>query len=299
MLRSALVLICVSACVAQTPKPAPKPPAEVDKALRERIEQFFQYHVTGEFRKAEALVAEDTKDVYYNRNKPRYIKYVGIDHINYEEGFTKAYAVVMVMSPEMMEGWSGGPPTLPIPSTWKIENGKWCWYLDPDTFSRTPFGNIPMSAMQAAAQAGGTPSTLFQGAPAATAPPAAGGNTDIDPAALAAVAGARKLGMGNAAGIPGAIPSEMLDKIKPDRSDIALAVGKPAKITFANSAPDLRSLMLLGAMGGVAAKFDHTDVQPGQSAELTLEAGKDAKDGVLRIAIPQTGELITIRVFVK
>ena len=47
-----------------------KPPADVDRALRARIAEFFEDHVKGEFRKAEALVAEDTKEFFYDTNKP-------------------------------------------------------------------------------------------------------------------------------------------------------------------------------------------------------------------------------------
>src|SRR5579863_7304979 len=169
MVRSTLIFACVAVCFAQAPKEEPKPPADVDKALRTRVEEFFQDHVTGEYRKAEALVAEDSKDLFYNHNKPRYIKYVGIDHVTYSDNFTKAYAVVMVVSPEMIAGWGSDPAALPIPSTWKIDNGKWCWYVEPEQFLRTPFGNIPlnsagkggngapgMTASNPAAPAGGT-----------------------------------------------------------------------------------------------------------------------------------------------
>ena len=317
MVRSSVILICAAACLAQTPKEAPKPPAEVDRALRARIEEFFQDHVTGEFRKAEALVAEDSKDLFYNRNKPRYLRFDRIDHIDYNEDFTKAKAVVMVVSPEMIAGWSGGPPTLPIPSTWKIENGKWCWYLEPETFLRTPFGNISLNtAQQGAANAPGMmPPGLFPSgvAPAGSAPGAAsavgtpgaipGPSTatppaNADPAALAAIAGAKQLGM-SPAGIPGAVPDEMRDKIKPDKSEVALSVGKPDKITFQNRGFSPLSIMILGSVGGVATKLDHPDVQPGESTEISLEAGKDAKDGVLRVVVPQTGEMFPIKISVK
>ncbi len=152
MVRSSLVFLTVAAaCVAQTPKEAPpQPPADVDQALRARVQEFFQYHVTGEFRKAEALVADDTKDLFYNRNKPRYMKFIEIARIDYKENFTKATATVMMVSPEMLAGWAGGPPQIPIPSTWKIENGKWCYYLEPESFIRTPFGSIPLNTISKA-----------------------------------------------------------------------------------------------------------------------------------------------------
>src|ERR1035438_2690217 len=147
MTRSTLLLLCAVACLAQTPKEPAKPPADVDQALRARVREFIQDHVTGEFRKAEALVAEDTKDLFYNRNKPRYLQFVEIARIDYSANFTKATATVMVVSPEMIAGWGGGPPTIPIPTTWKIENGKWCYYLEPEAFLRTPFGSFPLNTV--------------------------------------------------------------------------------------------------------------------------------------------------------
>ncbi len=337
MVRSSVVFLTLaSACLAQTPKEAPPlPPADVDRALRARVQEFFQYHVTGEFRKAEALVAEDTKDLFYNRNKPRYMKFVEIARIDYRENFTKATATVMMVSPEMLAGWAGGPPQVPIPSNWKIEDGKWCYYLEPESFIRTPFGSIPLNTISKASPGapGMFPANLAPngvsplgpaGLPAAgmpdvnqilagplpagvapvaappvatppTAVPPAGG---IDPGALAAIAGAQQLGM-SAAGIPGAVPSEALGKIQPDKTGIVLTVGTPQKISFHNSAVDLRSLILLGGIPSVTTKFDRTAVTPGENAELTLEAAKDAKDGVLRIVVAQTGEVFEIKISVK
>ena len=53
-------------CVGQTSAPpAEAPPPEVDQALRARISEFYQDHVDGKFRQAEALVAAETKDSFY------------------------------------------------------------------------------------------------------------------------------------------------------------------------------------------------------------------------------------------
>ena len=332
MLRSALVLLCAAACPAQTPKVTAKPPAGVDEALRARVQEFFQYHVTGEFRKAEALVAEDTKELFYNRNKPRYLQFVEIARIDYAENFTKATATVVVVSPEMIPGFAGGPPTIPIPSTWKIENGRWCWYLEPEAFLRTPFGSFPIATMKGGASIspGMMPGSLAPGAtppertappgnapagmfpvgvaPAATppvpglpmaappAPPAAG--APPDPGALAAVAGAMQLGM-SPAGIPGGVPPEARDLVKLDKTSVSLTSGGMEKVTFSNTAPDGRTLLMLGGIPGVEAKLDRTGLKPGESAVLTLQAAKDAKDGVLNIVIPQTAEIIAIRVSIR
>src|SRR5579871_5582628 len=95
MLRFCLLAILPLALAAQDPAELfNKPPAAVDQALRARITEFFELHVKGDFRKAEALVAEDTKDFFYNGNKPRYLSFE-ISKIKYNEDFTKAEATVL------------------------------------------------------------------------------------------------------------------------------------------------------------------------------------------------------------
>ena len=123
--------------------PFNKPPADVDKALRERITEFYQDHVTGEFRKAEQLVAEDTQDFFYNTNKPRYDSFE-IARIDYSDNFTRARASVLCEQNVLMPGF-GGKFKVPTPSTWKLENGKWFWYVDQSTLNVTPFGIMKVS----------------------------------------------------------------------------------------------------------------------------------------------------------
>src|SRR4051794_40974187 len=72
---------------------APKAPAAVDEALRARIQEFFDLHIKKQYRKAEELVAEDTKDYFYTHDKPTYIS-CEISKIDYTDHFTKASSVV-------------------------------------------------------------------------------------------------------------------------------------------------------------------------------------------------------------
>ena len=116
-------------------------PAEVDQALRARITEFFHYHVTGEHRKAEELVAEDTKDYFYDGNKPRYISFE-IGKIDYSDGYTKAKALVTVKMPVMLPGFNGKVMDIPSPSYWKLIDGKWYWYLDTSMRNASPFGEM-------------------------------------------------------------------------------------------------------------------------------------------------------------
>src|SRR5580692_4431046 len=85
--RAALSVTLISAFAAtgfsQTPPP------EVDKALRTRVNDFFQCHVDGNFRKAYEMVAEDTKDYYFAVMKIR-LKSFQLTSVKYSDDFKKA-----------------------------------------------------------------------------------------------------------------------------------------------------------------------------------------------------------------
>jgi len=88
MSRASLVLLLVSGLWAQSPADVfNKPPADVDEALRSRIAKFYQAHVDKKFRQADEYVAEDTKDFYYQANKPAYLEF-HIDNVLYQVNFT-------------------------------------------------------------------------------------------------------------------------------------------------------------------------------------------------------------------
>src|SRR5579859_4504463 len=106
-----------------------KAPEKVDKALRARIEEFYMDHIKQQFRKADSLVAEDTKEFFYVQNKPTYLS-CEISRIEYQRDWTRAKATVLCEQYVMMPGFADKPLKVPIPSTWKIEKGKWCWYVD-------------------------------------------------------------------------------------------------------------------------------------------------------------------------
>jgi hypothetical protein len=142
---AAFFLLAVAAFAQNPDNPFDKPPADVDKALRERITEFYHYHVTGEHRKAEALVAEDTKDFFYSRNKPSYLSFE-ITGIQYSDNYTRAKATVLCEQYVMMPGFADKPMKVPTPSTWKLVDGKWYWYVDPDTLKETPFGKMTPGA---------------------------------------------------------------------------------------------------------------------------------------------------------
>jgi hypothetical protein len=42
----------------------------------------------------------------------------------------------------MLPGFMGKPMKIPIPSNWKLVDGTWYWYVDPESLRMTPFGKL-------------------------------------------------------------------------------------------------------------------------------------------------------------
>jgi hypothetical protein len=157
MLRFAAIALVVSAACAQ--EPAEKPPAGVEQALRSRIQEFYHYFETQEYRKAEKYIAEDSQDFFYNHNKPHYLS-TTIQSIQFSDHFTRATTVILAEQFIMMPGFAGTPMKVPTNSTWKVVDGQWFWYVDPVEARRTPFGLLPEGSNNTPARAGGLPAAI-------------------------------------------------------------------------------------------------------------------------------------------
>src|SRR5687768_10225089 len=101
-----------------------KAPPDIDNALRSRVGQFYQAHVDRRLRLADAVVAEDSKDAFFEMEKTAYLNWE-IGAINYSDNFTKAKVIVGC---EMI--WAS--PRLgkiqikrPLVSLWKMVDGQW------------------------------------------------------------------------------------------------------------------------------------------------------------------------------
>ncbi|MCX6633130.1 MAG: hypothetical protein NTW28_36505 [Candidatus Solibacter sp.] len=256
MYRFALFALFAAFAFAQPNDPfKPKPPADVDAALRARVQEFFDLHVTAQFRKAEELVAEDTKDFFYTRNKPKYLS-CEFSRIDYSENFTKASAVMVCEQYIMMPGFADRPMKVPTPSTWKVENGKWVWYVDQDALRNTPWGRMTPGAFPAKGAAPPPPS--FANIP-----------TSAD---------------------------FLFKQIQLDKDAVRLKAGESAEVTISNGAPGVMSLTLPASSLGVDAKLDKSAVPAGGKATLTLRAAEGAKSGILNVQVEQTMQLLPIQV---
>jgi hypothetical protein len=238
------------------------PPADVDAALRARIKEFYDDHVKGQFRKADELVAEDTKDYYFNGSKPQYISYE-ISRIDYSDNFTKAKAVIMCEMYVMMPGFNDKPMQMPTPSAWKIENGKWFWYVDQQQLRNSPFGG-PMKAGPA-----GKPSQ--------------GGSSPV------------------AAHLPNIdMSAEFLFKqVQVDKNEVQLWAGDSGEVAVANSAPGDMDLVVYSLPEGVDARLGKSTLKSNEKTVLKIKTEKDARPGVVQIRVEQTGQLIPIQIKLK
>lgn len=259
MFRYTALLALVVSAYAQSPADLfNRPPADVDQALRARITEFYQDHVDGKFRQAEALVADDTKDLFYNASKSKYLGFE-ISRIDYSEGFTRAKATMLLEQYVMIPGFSDKPLKVPTPSTWKLVNGQWYWWVDPETLRQSPWGK--MTPGQNSAQ--GTTGTL----PAIPSP------KDIE--------------------------KKMATQVTADRAAVTLKGNEPQEVTIASTAPGQVNISLLGTLPGVEAKLDRAVIGQGEKAILTLRIAGTAKAGVVSIHVEQSGQVIPIQVSVE
>jgi hypothetical protein len=149
MCRLAFLAAAAAVVFAQTAPEAQQPPAGVDEALRARVTEFYQYHVTEEYRKAEKLVAEESQDIYYVASKRKYLNFE-IKSIQYFDNFTRAKVMTICEQYFHGIGFEGKPLKAPSTSTWKVVDGKWFWYVDKEELAKGPFGPMANAGTKAA-----------------------------------------------------------------------------------------------------------------------------------------------------
>jgi hypothetical protein len=259
--RAAVLLLPIVA-LAQTP------PAKVDRALRARASEFFEDHVNGTFRKAIDLVAEDTKDYYFAVQKVRY-KSFKIDSVNYSDKFTRA--TVQATCERMIRMSAEFPETLvtvPVITTWKIEDGKWVWYHD-QTAPWMPPQTRPVAPPKP------DPNTAAVKAP------------DLSPGAIATAT------------------REILNQQSSvDKTEVTLAADKTSsdQVIFHNGFQGSVQIALDKGreIPGFTAELDKVTVNAGENAILKVRYEPTGKDPgpspVLRLTVQPFNQVLTISV---
>jgi hypothetical protein len=293
MLRAPIALLFAAVSLAHTaaPPPAsPQPPAEVDRALRGRIKEFYDLLLNRQYRKAEQLVAPDYRDTYYDRDKPRYMSYE-LTGITYSADFTRAEVVVTVKLPPISP-MNPAPVNTPAASIWRLLDGAWYWSLpkiDVMEIARALAGGKPAADSSGALLPppipGGVnlPATLPGGV---TLPPGLPENPNL-PAGLGRPEA--MMGAGEASA-----PQFTLDP-----TEVAIKPSTTEKVIIANASSAPMTLFVLGKLPGIEAALDRTLIQPGEKTVLAIHAAAEATGGALLIGITSTRAMIKLPVTVR
>ena len=137
-----LPLWCLVA-FSQDNRPAECAP-EVDQALRARVTQFYSANISGKWRDAFQVVADDMQNEYLAASKDTYDRCETVK-ITYSDNFTKA-TVRENCHGEYRWHNSHIPATIPLTSTWKVVDGQWFWYYLKPTELMTPWGLSTISS---------------------------------------------------------------------------------------------------------------------------------------------------------
>lgn len=123
-----------------------KAPPDIESALRARITKFYEAHRDGKFRIADQYVAEDSKDVFFESDKRR-CKTFEISKITYKgESFDQATVLVLCETQLLMPPAGVMEVKMPIASKWRVMNGDWFWYVEPNQDRQSPFGKMQPGA---------------------------------------------------------------------------------------------------------------------------------------------------------
>lgn len=127
-------------CRAQSPADLfSKAPPAVDDALRSTVSKFYQAYVDGKFRAATQYVAEDSQDIFFEADKRRCHRFE-ILKVDYQEDFTKANVLVNCATDVLMPPKGLVRVMMPLSSKWKIDAGKWLWFVVPRESRQSAFG---------------------------------------------------------------------------------------------------------------------------------------------------------------
>lgn len=260
-----LGLALAGGLAAGSPDGAEAPPPRVDKALRGRVQQFYQAYVDAKFRQAEKYVAGDSKDYFYAAQKQRCYSFT-IQEIAYSEKFQRASVTVLcdqdLAIPNIgMRSRVKGPQF----STWKQEKGKWVWYVDQNALRQTPYGAMKPPAPP---QPGSAP-------PPVSVPTVAPSVRTLEHA------------------------------VRCDTEEVRLDPKAPssAEATISNHLPGwIRLRAQLPPVAGLEAKLEPEQVAAGQKARLTVRytppaaGGEPPKTTFVQVFVEPTGEPISVHI---
>jgi len=263
-------LISAAAFAQDAAKPSFKAPPAVEEALRARVTEFFQLHVEANFRKAYSMVAEDTKDYYFNNKKNTYQSF-RITGVRFTDAdFTKAAVDLECLQNMERPDFKGVVVPIPMTTLWKNEEGQWMWHHDPDNKQLTPMGLSDLDSVRAGIK----------------------GSDEQVAQQLALLTSAD--GLAKRAAI-------IMGQSNIDKPEVTLALDKPssADVTFHNGQPGYIKLALDPGtkIAGFSATLDKVDVGANENAVLKLRYNPPAG---AQPSLPQTMiQAVQVRLIVQ
>jgi hypothetical protein len=159
MRRVSWLLLALATVVWAAPQdPFRSAPPEEEEALRARVNGFYTLFQQGQLREAEAFVAEDSRDVFYNAPKSRIFAYE-VRNVEFNDDISEAKVLVSVDS---LTPLSSQPLKQPLQSDWKRIDGEWFLLLKAVKAGEnypTPAGNMRFDQKTGA---GGAPPTAYK-----------------------------------------------------------------------------------------------------------------------------------------
>ncbi len=116
--------------------------AAAEAAVRARAQRFFDLQVAKKYRQGEAMVAEESKDAYYNGAKFNIDSFT-ITKVQMAEGNAAADVTIKAKVTLLVPAVGQTVHTeVAQPTHWKLENGEWVYFIDPADALKTPFGEL-------------------------------------------------------------------------------------------------------------------------------------------------------------
>jgi hypothetical protein len=116
-----------------------KAPPELEQALRSRVAAFYQCFVDQEYRKAESFMVEESKDIFYKMDKPKYEGY-RIEKVEFDDKFQEANVFVALDYILVNSRLGRLNVVLPANGNWVWEDNVWKFRYKKVASRPSPFG---------------------------------------------------------------------------------------------------------------------------------------------------------------
>ncbi len=116
-----------------------------EEAVRAQAKRFYDLLIAGKPRATEELVCEASRDAYYGKVKRKPIS-AKVDSVELAPDL-KSAKVATLVEDEYAIGLEKKVLKMPVPTDWKLQNERWCYYVPTDTGEvSTPFGKMQLGA---------------------------------------------------------------------------------------------------------------------------------------------------------